>query len=76
MLLSARDMVTARFLEIDEDYATLLDISIDSTFYPENEGVVRCLQFVITIIFYFYTLLHIIYMIFFVVWWILLKKVR
>jgi hypothetical protein len=40
-IVDSRDLVLARFLEVTDDFATLLDISVISKQFPEFKGIVR-----------------------------------
>jgi hypothetical protein len=47
IILDARDLIHARYLEVENDFATLLDVSIESKSYPEYKGILRVYQLVI-----------------------------
>jgi len=46
LILEPRDMVIARFMELTDEYGTLLDISVNTSSLPEQKGILRCYQHV------------------------------
>ncbi len=44
IILDPRDMLMARFTEVTKNFATILDVSVESKDYPEIKGVKRIFQ--------------------------------
>lgn len=43
-IVDPRELVLARFMEVTDDFATLLDVSVESRTRPEKKGIVRGCQ--------------------------------
>jgi len=44
VIVDPRDLVIARFMEVTDEFATLLDVSVESKSHPVFKGVVRGCQ--------------------------------